>query len=273
MGQCPSGFLPYQGTCVRSCPNRFQFLTENNQPRCAYKGDIRKFVTLTPVTAIPPGPGKPLPTLEQLKIEDPERYAAFDAEIQRVDAEIAGHMKNIDKDEQVKHAFEALQQAEDTRAEAPEAYQMARNTYYTLTKVPEWVEEEKQRIANIDAEPEVQRYKNTFKDAMDRKTAQQRTQDVMQSVKDGVLSLKDDVQYTTKTFQDQIAKLKNQINIERRGRTPTEGEETPFYKWLDTIMNILIVGGLLYAVFILWKKMSRPTAQPMVYAPVAPRVQ
>ena len=273
MGQCPSGFLPYQGTCVRSCPNRFQFLTENNQPRCAYKGDIRKFVTLTPVTAIPPGPGKPLPTLEQLKIEDPERYAAFDAEIQRVDAEIAGHMKNIDKDEQVKHAFEALQQAEDTRAEAPEAYQMARNTYYTLTKVPEWVEEEKQRIANIDAEPEVQRYKNTFKDAMDRKTAQQRTQDVMQSVKDGVLSLKDDVQYTTKAFQDQIAKVKNQINIERRGRTPTEGEETPFYKWLDTIMNILIVGGLLYAVFILWKKMSRPTAQPMVYAPVAPRVQ
>jgi len=268
MGQCPSGFAPYQGACVRSCPDPFQLLSENNQPRCAYKGDKSKFVPLNPVAAILPEPGKPLPTLDEMKTRDPERHAVYEAEHKRVEEEIAIHLKAIDKDKQVADAFKTLQTAEDARDQAPEAYQMARVAYYTLTKGSEWIEDEKKRIARVEADPEIQRYVDSYKDAMDRKNTQQRTQDVMQSVKDGVLSLKDDVQYTTKTFQDQIAKLKNQINIERRGRDETEGEETPFYKWVDMILNLLIIAGLLYAGLLIWRKMSRP-APAVAYAPVS----
>jgi hypothetical protein len=268
MGQCPSGFVPYNGACVKECPNNFQFLTGNNQPRCAYTGDPTKSVLLTPVPAVVPEPGKPLPTLEEMKTKDPGRYARFNGEMDRFNSELAILMKTIDKRIQVDNAFKALQAAEDARDQAPEAYQMARTAYYTLTKGPEWVDEEKKRIAAAEVDPELQRYRTALKDAQERTNVQQRTQDVMRSVKDGVLSLKDDVQYTTKTFQDQIDKLKNQINIERRGREKAVGEETPFYKWIDAVLNVLIVIGLLFAAYTLWTKLSKPRTTT-VYAPVA----
>jgi hypothetical protein len=193
--------------------------------------------------------------------------------MQRVSAEIAVHLKKIDKDKQVADAFKALQDAEDTRDEAPEAYQAARVAYYTLTKGPEWVEGETERVSKVEADPEIQRYMTNFNDIMDRKTAQQRTQDVMRSVNDGVLSLKDDVQYTTKTFQDQISNLKNQINIERRGREKAEGEEGPFTNWVDMLLNLLIIVGLLFAGLTIWRRLSRPAVVPMAYVPVATRFQ
>ena len=272
MGQCPSGFIPYNGACVSKCPRDFQFLSENNQPRCAYRGDTTKSVPLTPVPAVIPEPGKPLPTLRELETKDPERYAQFSGEKERVNGEVAILMKTIDKQVQADNAFKALQQAEDARDQAPEAYQMARTAYYTLTKGSGWIDEEKKRIAAAEVDPELARYRTNYKDATDRKTAQQRTQDVMRSVKDGVLSIKDDVQYTTKTFQDQIGKLKNQINIERRGREKTEDDQTPFYSWVDMVLNILIVGGLIVAGYVIWRRMTRVVLHPVTYSAVPARV-
>jgi hypothetical protein len=273
MGQCPSGFAPHlTGSCVRKCPNhkRFYLLTENNQPRCTYRPDPTKFVNLTPVGIIPSrGFDKPAMTLDELKTLDPELHSTIINEKERVDAEIAVHINAIDKAAQLAASFKALQDAENVRDQAPEAYQAARVAYYTLSKGPEWIEGEKDRIAKVEADPEIQRYVTTYKDAMDRKNAQSQTRDIMQSVREGVLSLKDDVQYTTKTFQDQIATLKNQINLERRGREQPEGEDSPFFKWVDMILNVLIIVGLLFAGLTIWRKMT-PRPAPMAYAPVAP---
>ncbi len=210
-------------------------------------------------------------TLDELKTLDPELHSTIINEKERVDAEIAVHIDSIDKAAQLAASFKALQDAENVRDQAPEAYQAARVAYYTLSKGPEWIEGEKDRIAKVEADPEIQRYVSNYKNVMDRKTAQQRTQDVMQSVNDGVLSLKDDVQYTTKTFQDQISKIKNQINIERRGREQPDEEGTPFFKWVDMLLNLLIIAGLLFAGFTIWKKMSAP--KPVVYGPLTASVQ
>ena len=278
MGQCPSGFAPAAtGACVRKCPNNQQFflLTENNQPRCTYKPDPSKFVNLTPVANMPfKGFDKPAMTMDELKTADPELYSTVTKESERVDAEIAVHLAAIDKAQKLEASFKALQDAENVRDEAPEAYQAARVAYYTLAKGPEWIEGEKERVSKAEADPEIQRYMTSYKDVMDRKTAQQRTQDVMRSVNEGVLSLKDDVQYTTKTFQNQIANIKNQINIERRGREKAEGEEGPFTNWVDMLLNLLIIVGLLFAGLTIWRRLSRPAVgMPVAYVPVAPRFQ
>jgi len=239
-----------------------------------YKPDTKKFVNLTPVSTLPfRGFDKPPPTLEELKTLDPERYSAITQESKRVDDEIAIHIAAIDKEARINAAFKALQEAENARDKAPDAYQQARVNYYTLTKGDSWLDDVKARVAQAEGVPERRRYIRAFAVATQQQNIQQQTQDVMQSVKDGVLSLKDDVQYTTKTFQDQIAKLKNQINIERRGREHPD-DDTPFYKWIDAILNLLIIVGLLFAGWTIWRKMSRPrVVAPPVYVPVAPRVQ
>ena len=262
MGQCPSSFVPYQGACVRKCPAEAQFLfsVENNQPRCVYKGDQTKKVDLTPVPAMMPVQGKPIPTMEMMKQEDPTRYGVFKEEADRVDAAIAVLMKTIDKQKQVDDAFKTLQDAEGARDSSPDAYELARVAYYSLSKGPEWIEGEKKRVAKVDVDPEIDRYRTAYTDISKRQTTQQRTQDVMRSVKDGVLSLKDDFQYTTKTFKNQIDTLKNQINIERRGREKPDSSDEGFFTWINLILNLLIVVGLLYAGIVLWGKM--PSVAP-----------
>lgn len=268
MGECPTSFVPYQGACVRECPiTQYSFLMDNNQPRCVSKSDGTKVVNLIPVSALPQQTGSPRPTMDSLKDSDPSRYAGFKTESDRVDAEIAAIQTQLDKTAQIDAAFRELQTAENTRDQSPEAYERARVAYYSLTQGTSWIEGEKDRIARVEVDPEIQRYRDMLDSITSRKETQQRTQDIIDSVKDGVLTLKDDFQYTTGVFKEQIENLKNQINIERRGREKPVSETTDFYKWIDALLNLLIIGGLLYAVFVFWRKLSAKS-QP-AYAPMA----
>lgn len=252
--------MPYQGACVRKCPEpHFAFMSGNNQPRCEYIGDRTKNIPLNSVPAIFQQEGKPLPTMESLKKEDPGRYALFNAETTRVDAALAILMSTIDKQIQIDNAFKELQKAENIRDKSPEAYGTARVAYYSLVKGPEWIGEEKKRLLAAEVEPEVVRYRQSYLDIDGRKKIQMQTRDVMESVKSGVLSLKDDFRYTTKTFKDQIDTLKSQINIERRGREKPIDGDYDFFKWIDVFLNLLIVVGLLYVAVIVWRKMPAYT--------------
>ena len=268
MGECPSTFIPYQGACVRKCPtSQFTYVTENNQPRCQYTGDATKTVLLNPVSAITQAPGSPLPTLAGLRGRDPERYAAFVSESDRVDAAIAAILTTISKSDKIDNAFRELQLAENIRDVAPDAYETARVAYYSLIKGPDWLEDERIRIQKAEVDPEVARYRQAYNDVNERKNVQTQTRDVMQSVKSGVLSLKDDFMYTTKTFKDQMETLKSQINIERRGREkPVEGDYD-FFKWIDVFLNLLIIVGLLYVAYILWGVFQRRFADSARLAP------
>lgn len=253
--------MPYQGACVRKCPEpHFAFMSENNQPRCEYIGDRTKNIPLNSVPAIYQREGSPLPTMESLKKEDPGRHALFDTESKRVDAALAILMTTIDRQIQIDNAFKELQKAENIRDKSPEAYETARVAYYSLVKGPEWIGEEKKRVLAAEVEPEVIRYRQSYLDIDGRKKIQMQTRDVMESVKSGVLSLKDDFKYTTKTFKDQIETLKSQINIERRGREKPTGGDDDFFKWIDVFLNLLIVVGLLYVAYILWGVWRRRSA-------------
>jgi hypothetical protein len=267
MAQCPVTFVPYQGACVRQCPlNQYDFLTENNQPRCVLKSDNTKKVNLIPVSSLPVVPNQPVPSMEILKTTDPSRYSLFNSESLRVDAEIANIQLQLDNASKINAAFVQLQSAENVRDQNPEAYQQARVSYYSLLRGSDWIETEKQRVARTEVQPEIDRYRANYNALKSRQENQQRTQDVMTAVQEGVLTMKDDFKYTTGVFKEQIDNLKNQINIERRGREKVEDGGVGFYRWFDLVLNLLIVLGLGYAVFLFWKKL-KPPAQP-AYAPL-----
>lgn len=223
---------------------------------------------LTPVSALPVTPGKPLRGFMTLRETDPSRYALFRNEWDRYVAEAAIVQSKIDKTKQLDSAFKRMQDAENVRDKAPQAYEQARVGYYSMLEGPKWIEGEKQRIAKVEVDPIVTQYRQSYDTIKSRQQNQQRTQDIMNSVKEGVLTLKDDFKYTTGIFKEQIENLKNQINIERRGRETPETDATEFYKWIDALLNLFIIGGLLYAAFVFWRKLGSRREQP-AYAPVA----
>jgi hypothetical protein len=268
MGECPVNFVLVQGSCFRSCPINQQFvmLTENNQPRCQYGSDREKIVLLSPVSTVPArAAGTPQITVESLYSSAPSQYTAFSDENVRVDIAIFNILSQIRKQDRIDTAFRALQEAENTRDQHPDAYIRAKADYYHTLKTPdeyaEWWQSENRRVTTSEVDPEIDRYRTALQDVTNRMNIQQRTRDAVDSVQTGVLSLKDDIKYTTTMFNDQLENLKNQINIERRSREAPP-EEVP---WYDMFLNIAIVIALLVAAgTVIWKIRQRAYNQNAV---------
>jgi hypothetical protein len=219
-------------------------------------------VELIPQNAIPvplpqvgSGTVPPIPTLASLQASDPARYGQYKTELDRVNAAIEGILNRIDREVRLRDAFTALQTAELSRATDPVGYQKARNEYYTLAKGEQWIQGEEARIRTVELDPEIQQYRSTYETALGQKSGQQRTLDIIEAVKDRVLSIKDDFQWSTNMFKSQLERVKSQMNMERRGRTATtlNEETTGFYRWLNLIINLAIIVAALYLALTLWK--------------------
>jgi hypothetical protein len=209
---------------------------------CSYTPDPSKTVRLVTVGAV----AFDGTTLEDLQRANPNRYAEFAAEKTRFDNEMSVTYAGIGKSKQIQDAFVALQNAENVRDQAPSAYQVARTAYYTLVKGPQWVNEERNRVASSEVAPEIQKYREAAEAINLRKNEQQKTIDIVNGIKDKVLSLKDDFQYSVSTFSDQLEKVKMQLNMENRSR---EKERDTTWVWVDVILNALLVIVLLYAIY------------------------
>jgi len=257
--KCP---IPFQqaasGICVMPCPYEKKFVRRGGVDgfKCVYWPDEESSVPLVSVgTTVFNGK-----TLEQLQTEDATMAAPFIAERDRFDQEITKLYANMDKKKKIDDAFRDLQAAENARDQSPGAYQAARTAYYTLIKGPEWMNEERQRVADAEVAPEVQKYRSTVNAVNVRTQEQQRTIDIVNGIKDRVLSLKDDFQYSVNTFSDQLEKVKIQLNMENRSREK-EGTQS----WIDIGLNTLLVLVLLYAVYSLLRKFflsRRPPTAP-----------
>ena len=101
-------------------------------------------------------------------------------------------------------------------------------------------------MSAAEVAPEVQKYRDSVDAANVRTQEQQKTIDVINGLKDKVLSLKDDFKYSVNTFGDQLEKVKVQLNMENRSR---EKERDNTWTWVDLILNVLLVGVLVYAVY------------------------
>jgi hypothetical protein len=257
MGNCPSGFQvnPANGmTCVVQCPadKGFDVGVVENMPACIYRDDRTVFVKLTPVQGIQAREGQEV-ALEDLRRGQMGLYNRYKQAQENFNKDFPVAFSKVEKDRRIADAFRQLQAADSVRDESPQAYQEARRRYYTLVKGDGWIEEEKNRIMTAEVAPKITQYLSSYEDMNTRISQQQQTLDVVNNVKDKVITMKDEFEFATNTFSKQIDALKNQINIEKKERQ--KDNKT----WIELIFNILIViAGIVAVVLLARKMMSTP---------------
>lgn len=263
MGSCLPGFERNpltSGTCVPECPRGkgFTLQSKDGIPACVYSTDPTKYVSLKPVGLVQPGD-----TLESLRTTNPALHAEHVSSQSDFDENFPVVQGQVGTTRQIEDAFKALQDAENARDKSPEAYQAARIRYYTLTKGERWLDEERQRIAQSELGPKLANYMSTFNTYNTQLNQQKRTTDAVRGVKDNVLSLRDDFEYSVSTLGNQLRQLKDQILLERRRR------ETPVVvkgSWIDILLNALIVISLLVVITTLVRRFqTSPSAAPPRY--------
>ena len=260
--KCPTPFVSTDAiSCVMPCPadRKFNRVGTNGAYKCVYSPDPQISVDLVTVGAV----SFDGTTLDELRPVNVQKHTEFITEKDRFDKAIAVVYANIDRQKKITDAFNDLQAAENARDQSPEAYQTARTAYYTLIKGPEWINEEKQRIANAEVNPEIQKYRDSVNSVNVRNQEQQKTIDVVNGIKDRVLSLRDDFKYSVDTFGEQLEKVKIQINMENRSR---EKEKDTTWAWVDVGLNVLLVAVLIYGAYTLGRKYFFPP-RPVVTRP------
>jgi hypothetical protein len=253
---CPAGFRisPVNpNMCVVECPSRdgFENRNLNGEPYCVYRDRDKFKVLLREAPAFQVGEGMPVPEFNNVWKRS-TRFWDFQTIKDDYDTKVAVVKGEIDREigrtAMLKDAFNALQTAENVRDQSPQAYQDARIRYYTLLRGENWVNEESQRIAAAEANPKVNQFRQVETDLKTRLNQQQQTIDVVNSVKDKVLTMRDDFAHTTNVFSKQLSELKNQIQIEKK---KSAEEKIQVFSWVDAILNVLItilVLGLLIVI-------------------------
>lgn len=261
--KCPTPFESVGNlSCVMNCPTEkgYERRNVNGGFQCVYKADPRHSTTMNTVSAtVFTGS-----TLAELKRTNAKAYSEFEKERIRFANELIILDEKISKDVKLKNAFQRLQDAENVRDKAPNAYQQARTNYYTLKEGDKWKERERERLMKAEVEPIVNKFVETKSNALRLFENQRKTVDVVNGLKDNVLSLKDEMKYAANTFQEQIDKVKDAINRERRGRV-TE-TKVSIWDWMDFILNGAIVLSLLYVIYLLFKKFAFRPAPPIAPA-------
>jgi len=267
MGNCPSEFVVSPvgfGGCVIPCPAQKNYelrIGDKGVLSCVYSGDTSISVPVLPVPAIQ----KPGPPFSYKELPN---ASVYQREIDRFNTAFAVADANVDKTVKIKTAYDKLLQAENARDQSPDAYQQARVSYYTLIKGDKWVEEEKQRIASVEAQPVVNTLLAKRNDLDSQIGQQQSTIDIVNGVKDKVLSVEDDLQYSVSAFEKQIENVRNQIRMDKKKQIVTAQQAG---SWVNSLLNWLITLTTLIAiVFIVRYIMRRRSA---FSAPGSPPLQ
>lgn len=273
MGNCPSGFVVSPTSilgCVVQCPAERGFDTRaiNGEPYCVYRSNPEVKLLLKQAMGLQLARGERVPTLEEMRSMNSPQLPSYLAAKEDYDKNLPLVIAQIDKQTQLTDAFRELQQAENVRDQSPQAYQDARNRYYTLANGETWVEQEKQRIASVEANPKVNQFTAIQNDLKSRLNQQKQTIDVVTGVKDKVLSMRDEFAYTTNAFSKQISDLRNQIQIEKKKSLIEKAE---VFSYVDLFLNILIT-ILLFGFFIIVirKVISKSDTPQQAYRPSKP---
>jgi hypothetical protein len=262
---CPSGFVALGDGCVHDCnklDTLFMPIMVDGQPKCALQTDNTQGVVLKPLSGVPvvsDGSTFRAATLQELQTKDATLFATYQAEQTRVTEELAVLNEKLGKDRRLKAAFQKLQDAENARDQAPQAYQKARADYYVLLKGDTWLQEERDRMARAEVDPIVQKYTNEYVSLTGQIANQTQAYDTMTSIKDKVFRVKDDLNYSADLLVGQVDKIKSQIALDRRKRDEGSGEPA-WVEWVDLALNILLVLALVAAAWFVIKKLRAPKA-------------
>jgi len=257
---CPVEFTlsPAGNACILKCPTakNYTMSSDGSILSCKYSGDSSISVQLmpTPTFSIPLNNNGDIGPSTSYTDFPESIKRVYQAEIDRFSNDIAVADSKIDKSTKLSEAFKTLQIAENARDTAPDAYQTARVAYYTLLKGENWMDEEKNRIASVEAQPVINEFINKYKLLQDKRSQQQSVIDSMNSVKENVLSVKDDLAFSVTNFQKQIADITNQINKDKRDQTIQLVKAT---SWIEVLLNWLIGISTVIAIFFLARYLSR----------------
>ena len=258
---CPKEFTvaPAGTACVLPCPEpKGYHLTANGAVlSCTYTADptISVPLTSTPMYMTGGEPGAPqIP--HGASYEDLPNKDIYQQEVDRFDAALVVADAKIDKELKITTAFKSLQDAENARGTpAGElAYETARIAYYTLTKGDSWINDEQARVAATEAQPVVDNMVAQYRDLNAKRTQQQSTIEVINGLKDKVLSVKDDLGFSVKTFQKQVDAIRNQINIDKKNQAEVLQATT---SWVDVVLNWLIAIVTIICIVMLVRRFSR----------------
>jgi len=236
---------PNGSACIVKCPTTYTSKILDGVPSCVMMNPTKNEVLVSfGLTSVPPFTGTGTPGGPAFT----SAYNDYTAALAVADAR-AGSVNR----ESV--AFSNLMTAENARGSTggEDAYQAARVAYYTLTKGDSWIQEEKARIANTDAQPIVNSLASQYRSLTDRKDQQTRTIDVINGLKDKVLSVKDDLSFSVNTFQKQVDAIKNQINKDKKVRSETIEATT---SWVDTFLNWLIAIATITCIVMLVRRFT-----------------
>ena len=231
---------------------------------CTYSGDKGIFVPLTATPMYMAGasfdPKVPALPANASYTALPNKEV-YKAELQRFANAFAVADANVDAQVKIATAFTKLQQAENARDVAPEAYEAARIAYYTLVKGDSWLQEEQNRIARVEAQPVVNNYIAQYNGIQEKKNQQQSTIDVVNGVRDKILTVKDDLKYSVSTFQKQIGDIKNQINKDKIEQSQSIAAAS---SWVDTFLNWVIALVTLVAIVLLVRRFYKGGPPPTI---------
>ena len=268
---CPSEFTlhPNGTACVIQCPTakNYEMTSSGSMVSCTHTGDRTISVQLMPVPqylfhAQYEGPRRAGYVYESnLSYKMLPNKQVYQNEVDRFANDIAVADEKINKDLKLNTAFRALQDAENARDKAPDAYQTARVAYYTLLKGDTWVNEEKNRVANAEAQPVINNFLDKYRSLQYTRSRQQAVIDSMNNVKESVLGVKDDLDFSVSNFQKHIEDIKNQINKDKRDQDIQLSKATT---WIEVLLNWLIALASLIAIFFLGRYLmrSRPGQAP-----------
>jgi glycerol-3-phosphate cytidylyltransferase-like family protein len=258
--RCPGDVFQLTNTpassCKMQCPIQqgFNFSLVDGNPMCVYTRDSNVRFPVYPLPAPQVSEETTSYSIEDLRELDPALYGQYVSETERFEKDFSLALGKIDKSKQIEDAFRDMQEAENVRDTSPQAYQDARIRYYTLTKGDAWMNQERERIAATEVAPIVDQYKVTFATISKQAQDQQKTIEIMETIKNKALSLRDDIKYSADTLSKQFNKVKDQINIERRGGE--EQEKT--FNWLNVIVNMVLTLVIIFvAILILQKVRAR----------------
>ena len=252
---CPLEFVMSQGACVVKCPSTYTLQVVSGVPSCVMKSPSGEVITSFGLTSVPPmaggGPSGAIRNTSYVTwgADFVNAYKDFTEKLAVADAAVS-------KTTAADTAYRALMKAENARGTpaGESAYETARLAYYTLTQGDSWIEQEKTRIGNIQAQPIMNGLISQYQSLTERKNQQQQTIDVINGLKDKVLSVKDDLSFSVNTFQKQVEAIKNQINKDKKVQSETIQATT---SWVDTFLNWTIAIATIVCIFMLVRRFTR----------------
>jgi hypothetical protein len=192
----------------------------------------------------------PMFNIESLKQSDADAYTRYSVELARFKRELEK------ADLKVKHTAKVDAAARNVLA-ASGNDSAANAEYASLTNDPDALK----RLYDTQIEKDTQRFMNEYQFLQTQSMQQQQSLDLINSVKDNLLTVKDDIEYSVEIFGKQVNDIRNQININRKIRQ----QAVDYGTWLNIGLNLLIVFALIYLLFVVgrkWVGRSTPTPAP-----------